>query len=151
MLCDVYLHCFHRCASNEGGCSSPRGGGIHLPLGFSWITRVDINRSRWNFGYPSVDKFDTYSENFEKIGDMTFDPGPVSRGHVRRKWRSVVSAQDTRAVSECLRFRNICKGVTTWHWWIPHSPWPLLTLSEVIWGQWPLISQLVFSLSFCSF
>ena len=42
---------------------------------------------------------------------MTFDLWPVSQGHVCRKWRSVVSKQNTRAVTECLRFRNICKGV----------------------------------------
>ena len=42
---------------------------------------------------------------------MTFDLWPVSQGHVCRKWRSVVSIQNTRAVTECLRLRNICKGI----------------------------------------
>ena len=116
------------------------GGGCHPP------PRFFVNNSRkyeliaLKFYLPSGWWIWHIIWIFFQIGHVTYDLWPVSQGHVCRKWRSVVSIQNTRAVTECLRFRNICKGITTWHWWLPHSPWPQLTLSEVNWGQWPIMT-----------
>ena len=119
------------------------GGLMQPPSGFPRITHERIGWSSRNFAYLSLERFYTFPENLKSVPTMTFDLWPDFQGHVERNLHSVQFQRMKLAnfgiyagdmdMDRCWEVISmVYTGILTF----PRS-------TEVIRGQWPLITSYV--------
>ena len=130
-----------------------RGGGGWCnppPSGFPRITRERIGRSSRNLAYLSFEQFNTFPENLKAVPTMTFDLWPDFQGRVKRSLR-FVSFQRLKLANFVIYAGDMdmdrCWDVT-FMVYTDIVTFPRST--EVIRGQWPLMTSYVFFSGLCA-
>ena len=123
-----------------------RGGGLmQPPSGFPRITRERIGRSPRSLAFLSFEQFYTFPENFKSVPTMTFDLWPDFQGYAKRNLRSV-PFQRLKLANFVIYTGDMdmdrCWEVTSMVY-TDIVTFPRLT--EVIRGQWPLMTSYVIS------